>query len=225
MNESKRIFIVEDDLLSAQYLKEMLEAEGFAISGISDTAEGALNTLAACGADLVLMDIMLKGTMSGSEAAVRIKRAHPECKIIFLTAYANKEMVEQAAEAKAAAYLMKPFREREIVATLTTVLALHTDADETGGNIVLKNGYVFNKSQNRLELNSKEVPLTKTKLKLIKILAEHKNSVVSTEQLLNSAWNESKKNSTLRSQITRLKKIVGDDLVTNVNGLGYTITT
>lgn len=225
MTERKRIFIVEDDLLSAQYLKEMLEAEGFEISGISNTAEGALNTLSACEADLVLMDIMLKGTMSGSEAAMRIKRAHPECKIIFLTAYADKEMIEQAAEAKAVAYLMKPYREREIVATITTVLALHNDPDETGENIVLKNGYAFNKSQNRLELDGKEVPLTETKLKLIKILAEHKNSVVSTEQLLSSAWNEPKKNSTLRSQITRLKKIVGDDLVTNVNGLGYTITT
>lgn len=219
-----RIFIVEDDLLSAQYLKELLEAEGFEIAGISDTAESAITRLRNCEADLVLMDIILKGTMSGSEGAIRIKRRHPHCKIIFLTAYADNEMVEYATEAKPVAYLMKPYREKEIIATIKMALADRKQIDSQIEIITLKNGYVFNLKENRLEHNGEMVALSGQKLKLLRILAEHKNNTVSSEQLARQLWNEPKKNSTLRSLVNRLKQIVGDDLITSVNGLGYSIS-
>ena len=53
--------------------------------------------------------------------------------------------------------------------------------------------------------------------------AKNRNSTVSNEQICLYVWNEAKSNSTLRSLIKRLRSELGDDLVVNVNGMGYTI--
>ncbi|WP_300367745.1 response regulator [Hydrogenimonas sp.] len=224
MNKNNRIFIVEDDLISAQYLREILEQEGFDVIGSSDTAEGAIEKLRECNVDLVLMDIVLKGAMTGSEAALQLRKMHPECKILFLTAYADDEMIDYAIDANAFAYLMKPYREREIIATIKTALAQPAKKNPSDEKIVLKNGFVFDRVKKRLEKDGYELPLTPTKLKLIELLALNKNSIVSNEQLAMHIWNEPKDNSTLRSLITRFRITIGDDIITNVNGMGYTIS-
>jgi len=223
MKEKPRVFIVEDDLVSAQYLREMLENEGLEVVGSVDTGEEAVRRLAHCDVDIVLMDIILKGAMTGSEAALHIRSLHPACKIIFLTAYADDEMIDYAVDAQAFAYLMKPYREREIVATIKTALAKPSEGNAKSGKISLKHGFRFDREKRRLEKNGKEIPLTPKKLKLIELLALNKASVVSNEQIALHIWNEPKDNSTLRSLITRFHSTVGDDLITNVNGMGYTV--
>ncbi|BDY12226.1 response regulator [Hydrogenimonas cancrithermarum] len=222
--KKKSIFIVEDDLVSAQYLKEVLEVEGFDVVGIADSGEAAISHLKGCRADIVLMDIILKGSMTGSEAALFLKQMYPECKIIFLTAYADQEMIDYAVDAKAFAYLMKPYREKEIIATIKTALARESEeTTEHSLTIPLKNGFSFNKEKHRLEKDGKEIPLSEKKLKLIEILAANKNSIVSNEQLSMHIWSEPKSNSTLRSLINRFRTAVGDDIITNVNGVGYAV--
>ena len=118
MNSNKSILIVEDELISAEYLKEMLENDGYRVLNIVDSAEEAISQYKSINPDLVLMDIMLKGNISGSEAALKIKQYNSEAKIIFLTAYATDEMLNYAVEAEAYGYLMKPYREKEILATI-----------------------------------------------------------------------------------------------------------
>jgi len=223
MKKKPRVFIVEDDLVSAQYLREMLENEGLEVVGSVDTGEEAVKRLAHCDVEIVLMDIILKGPMTGSEAALHIRSLHPACKIIFLTAYADDEMIDYAVDAHAFAYLMKPYREREIVATIKTALAKPSEEERKSGKILLKNGYAFDRTNRRLEKNGKVIPLTPKKLRLIEVLALNKPGVVSNEQLALHIWNAPKDNSTLRSLITRFHATIGDDLITNVNGIGYTI--
>jgi DNA-binding response OmpR family regulator len=223
MKSGTKIFIVEDDLISATYLKEMLESEGFEVVGNVDTGEKAVEAMRRCSADVVLMDIVLKGAMSGSEAALRIKRDHPECRIIFLTAYADDEMIDYAVDARAFAYLMKPYREKEIVATIRTALAQPADREEGHERIPLKDGFLFDRARRTLEKDGLPVPLTPRKLALVELLALHRGSVVSNEQLALYIWNEPKENSTLRSLITRFHATIGRDLITNVSGIGYTI--
>ena len=221
----KSLFIVEDDLLSAQYLKEILEKEGFEILGTASSGEEALQKLRSCAVDLVLMDVMLKGAMSGSEAAVRLRSMHPSCRIIFLTAYADEEMIDSAVDAKAFAYLMKPYREAEIVATIRMALSQPIEKEGSDDAVILKEGYVFYKKERKLEYDGRMVPLSEKKLRLLEILVENRGSVVPNEQLSLYIWGEPKSNSTLRSLINRFRNLVDDELVTNVNGIGYAIVT
>jgi len=218
------VFIVEDDLISAQYLKEILEAEGFEVKGIADNAQDALDRLQGCSVDIVLMDIILKGVMTGSEAAVILKHLYPKCKIIFLTAYADEEMIEYALNARAIAYLMKPYREKEIIATIRMALQDKTEISIDTIHISLKHGFSYNTEHHCLEKEGREIPLSSNKRKLIEILAKNRDNVVSNTQLSMHIWNEPDHDSNLRSLISRLRKTIDHDIVTNANGLGYMIT-
>jgi len=227
MKKKHTVFIVEDDLLSAEYLKEILIKENYAVLDIVDTGEEAIQKCKTIQPDILLMDIMLKGKMSGSEAAVEIKYCHPECRIIFLTAFAEPEMIDYAARSKACAYLMKPYREKEILATIRVILTQdHILPPEKETDLIqLKNNFVFDSEYRRLYKEDKEIPLSSKKLKLIELLAKNKNHTVSNEQICLYVWNEMKSNSTLRSLIHRFRTVINDDIITNVNGVGYSIST
>ncbi len=172
------------------------------------------------------MDIMLRGKMSGCEAAVEIYQKYKHsCEIIFLTAYASSEMVNYATDAHAYGYLMKPYREEEILATLRLLFAheISKEKQEEKEAIELSHDYFFNTKLNRLFTKNREVPLGKKPLKLIELLAKNKNSSVSHEQICHYIWGENKSNATLRSLIHRIRSIVYNDFIVNINGLGYKI--
>ena len=227
MKKKNTIFIVEDDLLSAEYLKEFLIKADYDVLDIVDTAEEAVQKCKTLQPDIILMDIMLKGQMSGSEAAVEIEHLHSGCKIIFLTAFAEQEMIDYAVESKAYAYLMKPYREKEILATLKiTLMQDHIPPEEEDPDLIhLKNNFIFDNKQRRLYKGDQEIPLSLKKLKLIELLAKNKNNTVSNEQISMYIWDEIKSNSTIRSLIYRFRSEINDDIISNANGVGYSINT
>ena len=227
MGKKHTIFIVEDDLLSAEYLKEFLIKANYNVLDIVDTAEEAVQKCKTLQPDILLMDIMLKGQMSGSEAAVEIEHFHSGCKIIFLTAFAEQEMIDYAIESKAYAYLMKPYREKEILATLKMILMQDhiPPAEEKLDLIHLKSNFSFDSKQQRLYKGDQEIPLSLKKLKLIELLAKNKNNTVSNEQISMHVWDEIKSNSTIRSLIHRFRAEISDDIISNANGVGYSINT
>ena len=224
-NTGKRILIVEDELISAEYLKELLLKENYTIVGIANSGEEAIAYAKRERPDLILMDIMLAGSMSGCEAAVHIHQHDKEVKFICLTAYAEDEMVEYAIEADVTAYLLKPYRESEILATIKLICS-HDEVsrvEEKREEIPLSEGYSFNLKLHRLFRYKKEIYLGKKSLKLIEILAKNRDVSVSNEQICNFIWGEGKNDRTLRSLIHRVRQLIDNDLIQNVNGLGYKI--
>jgi len=225
MYSTKKILVVEDECISAEYLKEFLMKEGYDIVDIVNSGDEAIRQANNLKPDLILMDIMLNGKMSGCEAAVEIHQHNKEIKIIFLTAYAEEEMIEYAIDAEATAYLMKPYREHEILATIKLLFAHSADVISKSDTekIHLKNGYNFNLKQQRLFKENQEIPLGKKPLKLIEILAKNRSVSVSNEQLCSYIWGEYKNDRTLRSLIHRVRQLLDYDMIENVNGLGYKI--
>ncbi len=220
--KSKRILIVEDDLISAQYLKTVLEKEGFEVTDIIDSGEEAIKRLNGCRPDLVLMDIILKDEVSGIEAAIR----HPECKTIFLTAYADEEMMESAVDAKAIAYLMKPYREKEIVTTVKLALSQKKKAvsePAPRSAITLENGFCFDIRHDQLEKDGSVLPLSPTMLKLIRILSLNRGNVVTHEAIMAAVWDGPRGDSTLRALVKRFRNSIDKDLIVSVSGIGYMV--
>ena len=221
----KKILIVEDECISAEYLKELLINDGYSVVDIVNNGIEAFQKAIHLKPDLILMDIMLKGNMSGCESAVKIHQQNKDIKIIFLTAYAEEEMIDYAMDADAVAYLMKPYRENEILATIKLVFShekfLSSQIDEE--HITLHHGYTFNTKQHRLFKENQEIPLGKKPLKLVEILVKNKSVSVSNEQLCSYVWGEAKNNCTLRSLIYRIRRMLDYDMIENVNGLGYKI--
>jgi len=223
-----RILIVEDELIAAEFLKEILIAEGMEIAGIVDTGKEAIRQCIREKPDIVLMDIMLKDNISGSEAAVEISR-RSDTQIIFLTAYSDPEMIEYAVESKAAGYLNKPYNETEVIAAIRLALARaqtrqNPPAQETSNDIIpLADGYVYHTTHQRLLKNGEEVTLGPKALKLIAFLAKQPDISISNEQIMLHLWEQHVDDRTLRSLMFRIRNATSDALIKNVSGSGYMI--
>ena len=223
-SRKKRLLVVEDDILLAQILEEILLEAGYDVLDTIDTGKGAINKAKELKPDLILMDIMLKDQISGCEAAMIIKQNQKNCKIIFLTAFAEEEMIKYAQECKACAYLLKPYREKEILATLTLVLSQENPIPKRElEKVSLGHGFSFDFKKCTLHHEGTEIPLSKKKRKLIELLSKNINSCVSIEQICSYVWGESHSVNTVRSLIHRIKEVIGHDIIHNTNGVGYII--
>jgi len=113
----KRILIVEDESIVALDIQTRLEAHGFEIVDIVSTGSRALEKAKEEIPDLILMDINLKGSMDGVETASLIRRSI-DSPIIFLTAFADEKTMKKARISEASGYILKPFREGELLVTI-----------------------------------------------------------------------------------------------------------
>jgi len=218
------IVIVEDELIAAEYLKELLELNGFEVVGIIDSGKEAMQYIPKLNPDIVLMDIMLKDSVSGSEVALSLKVSAPHIAILFLTAYTDDEMVTYAIDANSYGYLMKPYNEKEIVNTLKIVSARVGSTKRLKDYTVrLTDTLVFHVNKHKLLKDTKEIKLSKKALLTLEILCKNKNSIVSFEQISMHVWGVKKNSITIRTHIHRMRSIIGNDIIKNISGSGYSI--
>ncbi|GAB4445483.1 MAG: hypothetical protein Kow0031_28050 [Anaerolineae bacterium] len=122
--QKARIVIVEDESIVALDIRNRLNRLGYTVLDMAATGEDAINAVGNTQPDIVLMDIQLKGRMDGIEAAARIKDRH-NIPVIYLTAYADETTLQRAKITESFGYLLKPFEERELSATIETALYKH----------------------------------------------------------------------------------------------------
>ena len=108
-----KVLVVEDEALIRMDLAEMLTEEGYVVAGEAGDGEQALELARRLHPDLVIMDIKMP-KMDGITAATSIveERIAP---VVMLTAFSQRELIEQARDAGAMAYLVKPFARHELV--------------------------------------------------------------------------------------------------------------
>jgi two-component system cell cycle sensor histidine kinase/response regulator CckA len=124
-----RILIVEDEALIALDLERRLLRMGYEVVGIGDNRDEAVALFVEHQPEIVLMDISIRGPVDGIETARAITQLG-DVPIIFLTAYADDDTVRRAAEISPYGYLLKPFDERTLSATLSVAFERH--ASDTG---------------------------------------------------------------------------------------------
>jgi len=116
-----RILIAEDDAILALRIQRTIEGMGHEVAALAATGEDAVRLARELRPDAALMDVRLRGRMSGVEAAESI-HADPGTPVIFVTAYSDTELIEQAARSAPYAYLTKPVRDRELRAAIETAI-------------------------------------------------------------------------------------------------------
>ncbi|MGE4294536.1 MAG: response regulator [Campylobacterales bacterium] len=221
-----KILIVEDERVSARFLEGVLQEAGWTVAGIAASGEEACQIAQTRRPDAVLMDVMIKGAQSGCETAVAIRRLLPGCSIVFLTAHAEDEMLAYAVDVKAEGYLLKPYNEREIVATLRLIESrrrgpLKQREDST---VLLAEGYAFDLKKRRL-INpaGKEVVLTAQMLDLFELLARAEGAALPAEQLCLALWGDCDQSGRLRALVHRLRRQIGGGLVESFKRIGYRV--
>lgn len=122
MKAPPTIMIVEDERVVAKDLEMTLRRLGYEVCLTASTGEAAVELVESSQPDLVLMDVRLRGGMDGVEAARLIQFRH-DLPVVYLTAFADEVTLRRSLETEPYGYLVKPFREKELHATIETALS------------------------------------------------------------------------------------------------------
>jgi response regulator NasT len=120
-----RILIAEDETIIRLDLRELLERAGFEVCAEARDGEEAIELARAEAPDLALLDVKMP-RLDGIEAARRILDERP-IPIVIVTAYGEQELVSRAVEAGVFGYLVKPFRESDLLPAIATARARHEE--------------------------------------------------------------------------------------------------
>ncbi|MGH9198732.1 MAG: ANTAR domain-containing response regulator, partial [Acidimicrobiia bacterium] len=126
MPRPSRIVIAEDEAIIRLDLREMLEEEGYEVVGEASDGEGAVKLAEELNPDLVILDIVMPG-MDGLTAAKKIAD-NALSAILILTAFSQRDLVDQAARSGAMAYLVKPFDKEDLVPAIEVAIARWEEA-------------------------------------------------------------------------------------------------
>lgn len=119
-----KILIVEDEAIVAQDIASCLTKMGYGVATIVASGEAAIVAARTTQPNLVLMDIMLKGEFNGIVAAEEI-RSQLNIPVVYLTAYADDETLKRAKATLPFGYIIKPFKEQELKATIEIAISRH----------------------------------------------------------------------------------------------------
>ena len=125
VDERVRIVIAEDEAIIRLDLKESLEDEGYLVVGETARGDEAVELVRTLEPDVVILDIKMPG-MDGIEAAREIN-ADRLAAVLLLTAFSQRDLIQQASAAGALAYLVKPFQRSELVPAIELALGRFRD--------------------------------------------------------------------------------------------------
>jgi two-component system, response regulator PdtaR len=123
--EAMRVLIAEDETIIRLDLRDLLERSGFEVCAEARDGEEAVDLARASRPDVAIMDVKMP-KLDGIEAARRILDERP-IPIVMLTAYGQDELVGRAVEAGVFGYLVKPFREQDLLPAIRTARARHEE--------------------------------------------------------------------------------------------------
>ena len=185
----KRVLLVDDDEKLRKLVTEYLEGYGFHVTALPDGLS-VLSTIRNESPEIVILDIMLPGK-DGLEVLKEI-RAELSVPVIMLTAKGDEADRIVGLELGADDYLPKPFSPRELLARMKAVLRRleptlkpTTEGDE--GLRVEAGNLVLDKARQTLLMEGKEVPLSSTEYRVLKVLMENPNRVLSRDQIMTLA--------------------------------------
>ncbi len=161
------VLVVEDESIVSKDIQHSLKKLGYHIAGSAATGEKALELIKTESPDIILMDIMLKGDMSGIDVAEIVKREY-NIPIIFLTAYADEATLSKAKVIEPYGYIIKPFKEIDLHTSIDMAiykhkknLELEKERDFLYTMVDSKeavDGFIFVKSNGKLvKLNTKDI--------------------------------------------------------------------
>lgn len=160
------VLVVEDESIVSKDIQYSLKKLGYNIVGAAATGEKAVELAGEKTPDIILMDIMLKGDITGIEASAEIKEKY-NIPIIFLTAYADESTLSKAIVTEPYAYMIKPFKEIDLHTSIEMALYKHgkelevlKERDMLYSVVENKENtdFIFVKSKSRLiKLNTKDI--------------------------------------------------------------------
>lgn len=219
----KKILLVEDNETIVMGLKYSLEQENFQVISALNV-EKAKEILNQETIDLILLDVTLPDG-NGFELCKYIKQKL-DVPVIFLTAQDEETSVVIGLDMGADDYIVKPFRTRELISRINSVLRRYDKSVEMSNIIQYKNIKIDTNSA-KVYKDNQEIIFTSLEYKILLMLFSNQNKLITREELLDKIWDIAGNfvnDNTLTVYIKRIReKLDYDTIIKTVRGLGYRI--
>lgn len=221
----REILLVEDNEIIVKGLKYLLEQEKFDIKIAKNIVE-AKTIIKKQKFDLYLLDITLPDG-DGYEICQYVKK-QKDVPVIFLTAKDEELNVVQGLDMGADDYIIKPFRNRELISRIKSVLRRYYH-DEINENQIKCRDVIIDSNKAIVYKAGKEIVFTSLEYKILYMLISNKNILVTREQILDKIWDVAGNfvnDNTLTVYIKRIRNKLDDKegkFIQTVRGIGYKV--
>ena len=220
------IFLLEDDEAIGIGLTYSLENEGYNVT-LAKSVKEAEKIIDENKFSLYILDLTLPDGI-GYDVCKKIKEKG-DLPVIFLTAYDDEVNVIMGFELGADDYISKPFRVKELMLRIKSVMRRYSN--ETSDGIIKINNLKINTNEAKVYKNKEEIVLTAMEYRLLLILLSNRGKVLSRTALLENIWDvagDFVEDNTLTVYIKRLRDKIEEDptkpeFIKTVRGLGYVI--
>lgn len=221
-----KLFVLEDDAAIGMGLSYSLKNEGYDVT-VAKNVKSAYEILNKETFSLYILDLTLPDG-SGYDVCREIKKSG-DFPVIFLTAYDNEVNVVMGLDLGADDYISKPFRIKELLARIKSVLRRYSKDSPDG--VVSVGSIKVNTNEAKVYKNGAEIILTAMEYKLLLIFINNRGKVLSRQRLLEDIWDvagDFVNDNTLTVYIKRLRDKIEEDpakpqIIKTVRGLGYII--
>lgn len=219
-----KLFVLEDDAAIGMGLSYSLKNEGYDVT-VAKNVKSAYEILNKETFSLYILDLTLPDG-SGYDVCREIKKSG-DFPVIFLTAYDDEVNVVMGLELGADDYISKPFRVKELLARIKSVLRRYSKDSPDG--VVSVGSIKVNTNEAKVYKNGAEIILTAMEYKLLLIFINNRGKVLSRQRLLEDIWDvagDFVNDNTLTVYIKRLRDKIEEDpakpqIIKTVRGLGY----
>lgn len=215
-----KILLLEDELMLQSSIEEYLETLGHRVI-CSGNGEEAFQIINDEFFDLLILDINVP-KMSGLSLLKELQKAEHICPTIFISANVDIDDISLAFELGASDYLKKPFHLKELGLRIDKIKKEQIIKNQQ--HTILSQKYVFSKKEQMLFYNNNVQVLTKKQLQIVTLLCENIGIIVDFEKFRSYVWNDEPiDNATIRAEISRFRKLLKEDFIINLKGVGYKI--
>jgi DNA-binding response OmpR family regulator len=218
-----RILVIEDESRIRSFLARALEAEGFAVDGADNGADGLERALRGIH-DLVILDLLLP-RLDGLSVLAELHRRSPDLPVVIVSARSDLPTKLRGFNLGANDYLAKPFALDELLARVRVQLRARGNGQD---GVLQAGGLILDLARRQARIGDCEIDLSDREFRLLHHLVKHAGEVVTRDSILSVVWGYhfDPRSNVVDVCVRRLRRKLGDDApIETVRHAGYRITT
>jgi DNA-binding response OmpR family regulator len=218
-----RILVIEDESRILSFLARALEAEGFAVDGADNGADGLERALRGI-YDLVVLDLLLP-RLDGLSVLAELHRRSPDLPVVIVSARSDLATKLRGFNLGANDYLAKPFALDELLARVRVQLRARGNGHD---GVLQAGGLILDLARRQARIGDCEIDLSDREFRLLHHLVKHAGEVVTRDSILSVVWGYhfDPRSNVVDVCVRRLRRKLGDDApIETVRHAGYRITT
>ena len=211
-----KILLVEDDILFAQTLEDLLEESGFDVVHVSN-GEEAIDATYTQKFSLYLLDINMP-LLNGLELLGMLREAEDTTPAIFITSHASKQKLKEGFALGGDDYITKPFDSDELVLRIEAVLnRVYPSKD------LSVSSFEIDEKSMQIFYRQKLLKLSKNEYRLLREFLYNIDKPITKEQMYEAVWENQEQGSdgAIRVYVNRLKHLLPEVVFENIRGIGY----